>query len=443
MLILPNIRSYEKYSAIPPDLSLMPKVRDDVSIACMLNPSIFKNLEDECQLISLDEHNWENILTDTKPTFLLAQPLLPDESLSDSNRAQHPLDWNKVTELCKTLGIPTVFWDTENPEEFEQYKEYASLFDHIFVANADCIPLYKKEKQKRNISFLPLGIQIHKHNPVNTTHFGRKDLMTSKSDLLALRENIRFHSYTQRLETMLTLLGKDNVKLSPPGVTILTSTNKPDTLETVFTNYDQQNYEPKEMIVILNNNSLDIEKWRDRASQSNNVTVLRMDESHPLGHCLNEGIENSSFPFVSKFDDDNYYGPNFLTDLMHAFSYTGTEIVGKLSYFCYFEGSQILALMCPGMENRYVNFVSGSGLIIKREVFDSVPFGNKQQGSDSVFLRECVKKGVRMYSADRFNYVYNRQASKSLHTCKISDEVLMRSCQFIDHMDDYREFVSV
>ncbi|MCI2057759.1 MAG: hypothetical protein LKJ80_00945 [Oscillibacter sp.] len=171
--------------------------------------------------------------------------------------------------------------------------------------------------------------------------------------------------------------------------------------------------------------------------------MLQLPESLPLGRCLNEGLDHSSFAYVSKFDDDNYYAPEFLTDLVHAFSYAGTEIVGKLTYFCYFEQSRILALMCPGMENRYVTFLSGSGLLIRRRVFEQVRFGDKPKGSDSVFLKDCLRQGVHMFSADRFNYVYCRRADKTRHTCKVSDETLLRSCQFVCRTDDFRPTVTV
>lgn len=442
MPILPNIRSYEKYSAVPPDLSGMPRVRGDVTVACMLQPSLLWDMESECNLLPLCQENWEDTLNSGNITFFLAQ--------SPATVSENAIPWQwrlstlqAVAQRCKVCGIPTVYWDTEGPERWEERKQLAAPFDHILVANPQTLAQYQRDDFKRSFAFLPYGVQLLNCGPVNTAHFGRKDLMPAAADLAFLRETAAANTYTHRLETILAALGREDARMPHPGVTVLTATNKLDSMETIFANYDCQTYEPRELVVILNRNGIDIEPWKERARLSKNATVLRVDEALPLGICLNEGIDHSDFPYVTKFDDDNYYAPEFLTDLMNAFPYAKTEIVGKLSYFCYFESSHILALICPGMENRYVRFLSGSGFIIKREVLDHIRFREKRQGSDSVFLKECIKNGVSMYSTDRFNYVYCRRASKTEHTCKVSDEVLLRSCQFICHTEDYRPIVTV
>lgn len=39
------------------------------------------------------------------------------------------------------------------------------------------------------------------------------------------------------------------------------------------------------------------------------------------------------YNFISKIDDDDYYGDNYLTDLINVFKYTDAEVIGKLSAF--------------------------------------------------------------------------------------------------------------
>lgn len=435
MQISPNFRSYEKYSAAEPDWSLLPKVREDVTVAGILHPALAKSLESECQLLPLPSEGWENLLEGAGPvTCLLVQPPKSDSSWTREQIAA-------AAQLCKSREIPTVFWDTDEPEGFQDRQSCAAGFDHVLASNPETLDAYRQKNYRQAVSALPTGVQLRNSGPVNTTHFGRKDLLLSPFDLVCLRNTAERGTCTAALDTILAALGHP---IPPrPGVTVLTATNKVDSMDTVFANYDAQTYEPRELVVILNNDSANLSAWRKRGAQSQNVTVLQVPEVLPLGRCLNEGLDHSSFAYVSKFDDDNYYGPEFLTDLVHAFSYAGTEIVGKLTYYCYFEADRILALMCPGMENRYVTFLSGSGLVIKREVFDHVRFGDKPKGSDSVFLKDCLRQGVRMFSADHFNYVYCRRASKAQHTCKVSDETLMRSCQFLCHTDDFRPIVTV
>lgn len=432
MQISSNYRIYEKYSAVAPDLSLLPKAREDVTVAGILHPDLARKLESECRLLALSPEGAEQVPEHV--SFLLAQPPRGDASWT----------WERIgaaARLYQDRGIPTVFWDTDGPEEAEERQPFASAFDHVLIADPETLRAYRHRDFRQPVSWLPTGVQLREDGPVNTVHFGCRELLMTPFELTCLRGAAEHGTCAAALGTILAALGLPNP--ARPGVTVLTATNKADSMDTVFANYDAQTYKPRELVVILNNDSADLPAWQARAALSENASVLRIPEALPLGRCLNEGLDHSSFAYVSKFDDDNYYAPEFLTDLVHAFSYAGTEIVGKLTYYCYFEKDGILALMCPGMENRYVTFLSGSGLLVKREVFDRVRFGDRPKGSDSVFLRECLRQGVRMYSADHFNYVYCRRASKARHTCKVSDETLMRSCQFLCRTGDFRPIVTV
>lgn len=431
----PNFRVYEKYAAQPPDLSLLPSAREDVTAAAILRPELARKLAPECRLLPLEADDWVRTLGDGPPAaLLLAQLPLPDSGWTAERLRE-------AVRFCRGRDIPTVLWDTDGPENFAARAPLAEGFDHLLAADPETLRAYRRENYRRPISCLCPGVQLLDDGPVNTVHFGRKDLLTTPFELVCLRETAERGSSAAALGTLLAALGHPTPPR--PGVTVLTATNKLDSMDTVFGNYDAQLYEPRELVVILNSDAADLGAWRERAAQSRNATVIRVPEAQPLGRCLNTGIDCSSHAYITKFDDDNYYAPNFLTDLVHAFSYAGTEIVGKLTYFCYFEAGHILALLCPGMENRYVTFLSGSGLLIRREVFDRVRFGDRPRGCDSVFLRECLRQGVRMFSADRFNYVYCRRASKVLHTCKVSDATLLRSCQFLCHTEDFRPLVTV
>ena len=282
------------------------------------------------------------------------------------------------------------------------------------------------------------------NSPQETESLLRKLLEDSElRDRLAhqgLRKVMREHTYDKRLDYVLETMGieQNNHGAKKEGVSIITCTNKLIYMENIFANYDRQQYEDKELIIVLNNNQLDIDEWAKEARKHNNVTVYRVDEKEPLGVCLNHGIEKARFDYISKFDDDNYYGPAFLEDLMNAFEYTDVAIVGKNAGYMYFERGDILALNGEDKEHCYTRYVLGSAIIIKREVFNIVPWPtDRRQGSDTEFLRQSVKNGFKMYSADRFNYVCVRRSSPELHTWKIKDEEQLAKCRIVGYTKDY------
>lgn len=235
----------------------------------------------------------------------------------------------------------------------------------------------------------------------------------------------RFDFLDQRVIQLHHMLRRERYSfLYPPKkASIIVSTNKLIYQDNIFKNYRQQNYSNKELIIILNNNELISQSWIDRSTelQLENVQIFQLDESTPLGECLNFAIEKSTGDFIAKFDDDDYYAPQYLIDLIHAFDYTSAALVGKASQFVYFENSGTFMLCHPERSYQYTKNYCGGALVIKREVFDHLKFRSVDRGEDTYLLEDCLKGGWKHYSADPFNYMIFRRANKKHHTWKIKD----------------------
>ena len=267
--------------------------------------------------------------------------------------------------------------------------------------------------------------------------------LRDRQALLGVREVLRKHTYKHRLRHITEKLGLEEGPDITPGVTVITSTNRPGSFENIISNYSRQSYLNKELVIILNNDKMDLQQWEDKASLWDNVRVYQLAETKTLGECLNYGVSRARFDYVTKFDDDNYYAGEFIGDLMDAFSYADAEIVGKYSYYAYLADRKILAVRFPGYEHRYVDFLSGSAMIVKKTVFDKVSFTNKSLGEDTDFLKECVKAGIKLYSADRFNYVCFRQPLTAKHSWNINDDEYLRKCEVVGYTEDFSTHVSV
>jgi|GEM_PF-897999 len=262
---------------------------------------------------------------------------------------------------------------------------------------------------------------------------------------LGLRKVMREHTYGKRLDYILQTMdiGKGKGDAGKKGVSVITCTNKLIYMDNIFANYERQEYEDRELIIILNDDRLNLEEWKEKAQGYSNVAVYQIDEKEPLGACLNYGVEKARFGYISKFDDDNYYGPAFLEDLMNAFEYTDADIVGKYAAYIYFENGDILALYGEDVEHCYTDFVAVSAMILRREVFNKVRFSSDMStGEDTQFLWECVNSGFRIYAADRFNYVDVRRPSPEPHARRIEDEEKLAQCRIVSHTKDYATHVT-
>ena len=152
------------------------------------------------------------------------------------------------------------------------------------------------------------------------------------------------------------------------GVSIIIATMRENCMENLFNNYKRQDFQNKEMIIVLNNDEMNLDKWLEEAKKHENVKVFKLDEKITLGECLNFGVSKSKYDFIAKFDDDDYYGPKYLSDSMKAFRLTDADVVGKATSFVYFKKFKILAVRCLGNEYKYVKHMDGATFIIKRSV---------------------------------------------------------------------------
>ena len=69
---------------------------------------------------------------------------------------------------CRELGIPTVFWNKEDPVHFDRFRNTAAQCDHVFTTDANRIVPYLQSHGAvtRTVSSLPFYAQPAIHNPL-------------------------------------------------------------------------------------------------------------------------------------------------------------------------------------------------------------------------------------------------------------------------------------
>lgn len=67
---------------------------------------------------------------------------------------------------AKRLGIPTIFWNKEDPLFREHFAPAAVLFDRILTTDAASIEFYREVGPTRDIAALPFAVQPVLHNPI-------------------------------------------------------------------------------------------------------------------------------------------------------------------------------------------------------------------------------------------------------------------------------------
>ncbi len=477
-----------------------------------------------------------------------------------------------LVDYCKTHGIPTLFWNKEDPPHFEDFLPTAALFDHVFTSDSNKIPDYKQRLGHDRVQSLAFAAQTAIHNPIRPQHgwherdvafagmyFAHKyperreqmDLLlgaahaasskmehgleifsrflgddpnyqfpapldtrvvgslpyskmltaykaykvflnvnsvvdspsmcarrvfeitasgtpvvstrseaipryfsqdqvpvvdteadaqatlralvrspeyNSRTTHLAQRAIWAEHTYTHRAEQLLSAahLLPARPATALPTVSALVSTNRPSQLEHVLRTVSGFHGVEVELNLLTHGHTVNAAEVRAFARDLGleHLNLLSAEDDVPLGECLNRLVAASAGQVLTKVDDDDLYGPEYLRDLLYARRFSGADLVGKQAHYMHFESSGATMVRNPEREHRWTHFIMGPTLTGSRDVFEENPFSALGRGEDTDFLQRVIAAGGRIYSADRYNFMQVRSASAA-HTWDISDRELM------------------
>lgn len=147
-----------------------PIVRPDVHIACVMDQFSRLAFQHEFDYVDLSLHGWEQQLEERPPQALLVESAWrgTDDQwrhrVARSSRAHD--DLIALVDWCRRREIPTVFWNKEDPPNFDFFKLSAGLFDYVFTTDDGCIPRYLEVLDHDRIGVLPFAAQPRIHNPI-------------------------------------------------------------------------------------------------------------------------------------------------------------------------------------------------------------------------------------------------------------------------------------
>jgi hypothetical protein len=245
---------------------------------------------------------------------------------------------------------------------------------------------------------------------------------------LAQRRIWQNHTYAHRAQTVLkeAVPGRAT-ELVRPTVSALIPTIRPRQLEQVFATIGAQQDVKVQLVLLTHGFVVEEAALADlkNSFEIDNVVLLSADRGVSLGECLNRCVGAADGDVLTKMDDDDHYGSNYLSDQLFALDYSGADIVGKQAHYMHLQESKANILRFAHREHRFTDFVMGPTILGRRETMQANPFPSLGLGEDTGFLRSAVAAGMTIYSADRFNYVQIRTGSG--HTWQVKDAELLAS----------------
>ncbi|NUR85918.1 MAG: glycosyltransferase [Nonomuraea sp.] len=145
------------------------------------------------------------------------------------------------------------------------------------------------------------------------------------------------------------------------------------------------------------------------------VEWIEAEQDVPFGEVLNKAAALASGDYLAKWDDDDWYGPDHLADLIMAAGYSGADIVGTTGEFFYLKPLDAtirrttFASGAAYPSEVFDDHVAGGTILLPRTTFNDLGgFPALPRAVDLGFLKAARESGATVYRTHGLNYVLRR-----------------------------------
>lgn len=153
----------------------------DIRVAAILDEFSYNSFRYECNLLSLDPKNWREQIDSFQPDLFLCESAWSGQNsqvrpwkgkvyASTNFKGENRTELLKILAYCSEQGIPTAFWNKEDPSHYEDkvhdFIDTAIKFDHIFTTDLECVERYRQDYGHKSVHVLPFAVQPRMFNPI-------------------------------------------------------------------------------------------------------------------------------------------------------------------------------------------------------------------------------------------------------------------------------------
>jgi glycosyltransferase involved in cell wall biosynthesis len=227
----------------------------------------------------------------------------------------------------------------------------------------------------------------------------------------------RFTSFSQEMAALESIRVSRRSQITKyPKVSVLVSTLRSDDLTNLLKQLFTQTLPSFELILGLHNLELNAEhKALIAKLKKRNVPTIvkKFNTSFNLGSILTTLAKNSKGEFIAKMDDDDYYGPEHLRDLLDAAIDTSADVVGRAMNYVYLEPLQLTVRRFAPHGTQAVelwsDWVCGGTILARRDKAEAAGwFGSGFTAVDRFLLSGIVNNGGKIWRTFGAGYIYRR-----------------------------------
>ncbi|MCW2796459.1 glycosyltransferase [Nocardioides sp.] len=194
------------------------------------------------------------------------------------------------------------------------------------------------------------------------------------------------------------------------SVSVLLATRRPDNLDFALRQVARQRGAEVELVLAAHGFQPDAAQVRD-ALGDRPYTLLSLSETTVFGNVLRAASDAASGDVVVKMDDDDWYGPDVVADLLLARGYSGAELVGMPAEFVYLEPIRT-TVRRRGASETHASVVAGGTMMIDRSLLRSVGgFRGVRRFADAQLLASVRAAGGSVYRTQGLGYLLRRTSA--------------------------------
>ncbi|MFT0521161.1 glycosyltransferase [Pseudomonas faucium] len=229
-------------------------------------------------------------------------------------------------------------------------------------------------------------------------------LNSDKLRLAALRKVMQEHTYTQRLDYVLSKVTGSSETRRLPQIAVIAEANDAAQLAAIRGHLDRQTHDNVRLLLL--SDALDTRAIQDDPR----IQLVKRAglKKTTIGQLVGDT------PWVTGLCAEDYYGPNYLLDLALATRYSRASMVGKVAHFAW-DGKEA-QLLASAQAYRPTEGLSARRTLISTELVASQTLRNWLKNLPT--LHYTLGQGLAI---DPFNYCENGNAQQSLVTALVDD----------------------
>jgi glycosyltransferase involved in cell wall biosynthesis len=222
-----------------------------------------------------------------------------------------------------------------------------------------------------------------------------------------------------------------------PSVSVLLATRREDMLDFALAQVARQRgVDRLELVLAPHGFTVETERVQDAVGPGVSVQVLPHRSTTLFGDVLHAAARAAQGDVVLKMDDDDWYAPDVVADLLRARAWSGAELVGMPAELHYLAERDLTVKRGHAVEV-YAQFVAGGTMLVDRAALrEAGGFRAVRKWVDAQLIEALQDLGAAVYRTHGLGYVLRRNPTG--HTWQADLDYLLDPVRTVATWEGFR-----